>query len=220
MQKMEQAEKGLDPNDPKYHERLADLVKDEHAPHHDEAVSALLAMRTSDVADRQTRAKIARGFKDLALTTHFERRDACRGLVIWGGKYSVPILVQILDENKLGDNGPVFEALGDVATAEGATAAARYLGEFFNHDKAASALRRMGAVAEDALIEVAPSDDEKVSLAAVNLLGDVGTPKSYPVLRQGARSRNPAVKDAALASIRKIRTREQAAKASGTPATK
>jgi hypothetical protein len=216
----EKLARGPDPKAPDYHQQLAELLKEEHAPHHREAVKALLEMHPSDVADKETRAKIARGFKELALSTHFEKRDACRGLVIWGGKYSVPILVQMLDENKLGDNGPVFDALADMPTAEGATAAARYLGEFFNHDKAASAIRRMGAIAEEALIQVAPSDDEKVSLAAVALLGDVGTEKSYTLLRQAARSRNPAVKDAALASIRQIRTREQAAKAAAKPAAK
>jgi hypothetical protein len=192
-------------------EDFAELLADEHAPHHDEAVRKLLSMTPADVKDKKLRGKIARGFRELALGSHFDRDDAVRGLVIWGGKYSVPIIVQLLDEDRPGPQEAIFRALGDVPTAEGAAAATRHLGNFFNHDLAVAALRRMGPVAEDALIQAAPADNEDVSLAAVALLADVGTDKSLAILRKATRSRNYAVKEAAYASIRAIRTRQEKA---------
>ena len=69
----------------------------------------------------------------------------------------------------------------------------------------------MGGVAKDALIEVAPSEDPRICLAAIGVLGDVGTPKSFKVLRLGVASRNFQVREAAKNAIAKINTREDAA---------
>ena len=56
---------------------------------------------------------------------------------------------------------------------------------------------------------VNPSDDPKTSLAAVELLGDVGTSKSIRLLRQAMKSTNPQVREAAKQSSRMIRERER-----------
>jgi hypothetical protein len=70
----------------------------------------------------------------------------------------------------------------------------------------------MGEEAEDALLVVAPTQNPEVCLAAVQLLGDCGTVKSLPVLRNGLTSRNWKVRDASKESIRKIMARKNAAK--------
>ena len=68
----------------------------------------------------------------------------------------------------------------------------------------------MGPMAEDALIKAAPSDDAKVSLAAVQLLGEVGTKKSLPLLAKAGKSTNldvrSAAKDAAKAILERSKT--------------
>ncbi|MGI9456865.1 MAG: HEAT repeat domain-containing protein [Aeoliella sp.] len=147
----------------------------------------------------------------MALEDVLHNEVAVPGLVHWGRKLSVPILIQIKDREKMSVDDHVFEALAALKESAGAEAVARRLGDFFNHEMAVAALRQMGPAAEDALIEIAPSNDSKASLAAVELLGDVGTPNSYDLLRKAMKSSNREVKEAAKRSLKKIREREKAA---------
>jgi len=97
--------------------------------------------------------------------------------------------------------------LASFPDARGAEALSKKLGNFFNDKNAARALRRMGPVGEDALIKVASSDIPEVSLAAVQLLGEVGTQKSLTLLAKAAKSPNPDVASAAKTSMGSIRER-------------
>ena len=138
------------------------------------------------MANPDTRKLIARGYRSLAMEGRGGTEDeAIQGLVIWGGKYSVPVLIELMDNEKLSVSEHVFDGLAKSKDPRGAEAVARFLGNFFNHDKAAAALRKMGPVAEDALIKVAPSNDAKVSLAAVQLLGEVGTEQERVAVAEG-----------------------------------
>jgi hypothetical protein len=119
----------------------------------------------------------------------------------------VPFLIEIMDRERLRVPNEVFDGLAQLKDPRGAEALTRQLGNFFNHEAAAIALRKMGPVAESALIVVAPSDDPDVSLAAVQLLGDVGTSNSMRLLRQASRSSNPQIVDAAGIAMRQIRER-------------
>ena len=107
----------------------------------------------------------------------------------------------------------MYKALGDLKDERAAAPVAARLGNFFVHDKAYSCLRRMGPVAEDAILDVAPSSNPKVCLAAIQLLSENGTQKSLRFLRSAiTKSRNPDVRTAAKAAIRAIIDRSRAAK--------
>ena len=140
------------------------------------------------------------------------KEEAIKGLVIWGGKYSGPILLKILEDAGRFEEEHIIKALGDIKYAKAAPALAAKLGDFVLGKHARSALRKMGEEAEDALLAVAPSADPKICLPAVELLGDCGTKKSLPLLRKGATSRNFRVRDASKEAIRKILARQNAAK--------
>lgn len=187
--------------------RLAQLLNsDDHK--RSEAIDSLLKVRPSDVASADTRKLIARGFRSIAMEEHgFDRDKAVRGLVIWGGKYSVPVLIEILDSNKHRLDA-VYDGLAQLKDPQGAEAVAKRLGEFGNHEDAFNCLRKMGSVAEDALIKTAPASDPKVSLAAVQLLGEVGSDKSNSILQQASNAKNYEVKMAARESLKKIRLRK------------
>src|SRR5438105_3098771 len=74
--------------------RLAQLLNSDDTFGKREAVDAFLKVRPSDVPDANTRKLIARGYRDIATgTDFFEKEKAIQGLAIWGGKYSVPILI-------------------------------------------------------------------------------------------------------------------------------
>ena len=194
--------------------RLAQLLNSDDTWGKKEAATTLLVVRPQDVADPAVRKLIARGYRSLATdSTWGPSKESVRGLVIWGGKYSVPILVDLLDNSRGVTISPeLLDGLASLKDPKGAEAVAKKLGNHFNHEAAVSALRKMGSAAEGALIAAAPSNDAKVSLAAVQLLGDVGGEKSLPLLEKASSSRNAEVKQAARDSIKKIRQRQKTGK--------
>jgi hypothetical protein len=136
--------------------RLAQLLNSNDTFGKREAASTFLRVRPSDVANPETRKLIARGYRSLAVEDRGGLQDeAIQGLVIWGGKYSVPVLIELMEKEgtKLGASEELFAALSKLKDPRGAEAVAQYLGNFFSHDRAVSALRTMGPAAEDALIK-------------------------------------------------------------------
>jgi hypothetical protein len=209
-------EEGGDPSNPAYYDRLAEMATSDDVFKREKAVRVLLRTSPSKVTAEQKK-KIARAFKQLADDDHSSlREETIKGLVIWGGKYSGPILLKMLQDSRAFEVEHVIKALGDIKYAKAAPALAAKLGDFFHGKQAAKALREMGEEAEDALLVVAPTQDADVCLAAVELLGDCGTVKSLPVLRRGAASRNWRVRDASKEAIRKILARKNAAKGDDT----
>lgn len=197
-------------DDPEFHKKLCELMLDEgNWPLHDKTIDALLSLDPQDVEDKAIRQQIARNFRTLAEQDGppEDVGKAIRGLVLFGGKYSVPILIDMIEQEQLEVNAEVFHGLAKLKDPRGARAAAKTLGNFFNHKQAVSCLREMGPVAEDALMEAAPSDDPNISLAAVQLLGEVGTPKCLDLLARAAASSNPEIVEAARASTKAIRQR-------------
>jgi len=190
--------------------RLAQLLNSTDTHGRREAADTLLRVRPNDVANPETRKLIARGYRAVAMEDRLGQESAIRGLVIWGGKFSVPILIELMEKERTRVPEEIFEGLASLKDPQGAEAVARYLGNFFNNDAAVSALRRMGSVAEDAVMKAAPSNDPKVSLAAVHLLGDVGSDKSLPILQRAMQSRNAEIKFAARESTKRIRERKSA----------
>ena len=208
----EEKKKRLDPSAPDYYEKLADHMVSKNPFEQSEAIDLLLRIDPAKVTSAETRTKIARGFKELAEEGRFDnQRKAVKGLVIWGGKFSVPILLKLLDNHDKTLAREVIKALGELKDPRGAAPVAARLSDFFMRDEAQGALRNMGSVAEDALIEVAPTEDPRVCLAAVSLLGEVGTAKSFKVLRMGLTSRNAEVRLASKNAIARINTRREAA---------
>ena len=173
------------------------------------ALKRLATVDVSQVTDKQLYGDIARAIRDIATSgDSWTKKDAIMPLAVWGGKFSVPMLLKMLEEEKgQGDSELILAALAKNPTPESAEAVAKYVGNFFVNDEACQCLVQMGSVAEDAVIAVAPSDNPEVSLAAVLILGEIGTEKSIPLLRKATKSRNQEVKQAATGSIRKIQDR-------------
>jgi hypothetical protein len=211
----EQEMRGPDRSDPQYFEKLAERMAGSDHFRKTAAIDALLSATPADVPSAETRKLIARNFKKLAESDdHFSKEKAIKGLVIWGGKFSVPILLKMLDGSDRMNQKEIIQALGELGDPQAAEAVAARLGDFFTHETAYNALKQMGAAAEDALIAVGPSNNPKICLAAINLLGDAGTDKSFPFLREAQTSRNVEVRNAAKAAMRKIVARKNKSAAS------
>ena len=195
------------PSDPNFHEQLVESLLDERSHNHDFAVSQLLLLSPADIQDPELRKKIAVAFRAMAQEGGFDREKGIRGLMIWAGKYGVPTLIEIMEDAPMRIDAAVFNGLAQYPTPEGAEAVAAQLGNFFNHDVAARTLDKMGPVAEQALIKVAPSDDPRICLTAIGLLGEYGTEACLPLLRQAQKSTNPDVYNAAKLAFAKVRRR-------------
>ena len=124
------------------------------------AVEILVRTAPSDVASPETKKKIARAFRKLAeFGDNSMKEEAVKGLVIWGGKFSGPILLRMLDDAGPFDESYIIKALGDIKYAKAATALTKRLGDWQSGRAAVGALRAMGEEAEDALLMVAPSEN-------------------------------------------------------------
>lgn len=200
----------FDEKSPEYHAQLADLLTDERAFNHREAVQKLLNLKPADVPDKKLRVEIARGFRRLAFDSRFEQREGVQGLVIWGGKHSVPLLIELLGKaTEFGGDESIFDGLAKYPTAEGAKAVAGRLSNHFDREKAGRCLLGMGSVAEDAVLAVVPANELRVNLMAIGLLGEIGTKKCAATLRRAGKSRDPQIRMAATAASKAIRLRER-----------
>jgi hypothetical protein len=204
-------------SDPDYHKKLAGLMlNDANYQAKSQAIDALLAVQSEDIKDKTVRKQIAVNFRTLAERDGLpdDRGKAIRGLILYGGKFSIPILIEILKSEEMEAPPELFKAFVQYPDEKGAAAVANQLTNFFNRKEALRTLKQMGPAAEDALIAVAPSDDPEVSLAAVTTLGDVGTKKSLSLLNKAAKSPNQEVSSAAKGASKAIieRSRHPVAK--------
>ncbi len=205
------------PFHPNYHAQLAELLFDAQSPFHEKAVLGLLEVGPKDVPDKKLRGRIAQGYRHVAFETQAHMAEGVRGLVLWGGKFSAPLLIQLLERNAAGGMGgdeAVYAGLGEIATAEGAEAVvARVVAGGTSSEAAWACLRQMGPVAEAALVAELPFESPEANQAAIGVLGEIGTKKSNAILRRATKSENEAVATAALDALKAIGERARAAAA-------
>lgn len=196
-----------DKSDPKYYVKLAEMVKQRHGLDTDRAIGILLDTEPETV-DGETRKVVARAFRD-ALAEHSlgDTEELVRGLVLWGGKYSVSALVNIIQSSRFMVDASLLQALADSGDPSGAECLAAQLGNFHNRNDAERALRNMGPIAEDALIAAVPSTNPEISGRSIVILGDLGTEKCLDVLRRAKRSKNREIVEAATDALRRVQSR-------------
>jgi hypothetical protein len=172
--------------------------------------------------DKATRSGIARAYKEAVGESDLPsevRIDAVEGLVNWSGKYSVPILIDLLERGKdyfIHDRdlaATIVTALGTARDPKAVEPLTRLLADtkfgikMVEKPTVAVALTKIGAPAEQAMMDLAPHNDPEVSILSIQILGEIGTQKSVPLLRKARQSRNPLVRDAAKQAMDKINDR-------------
>lgn len=200
----------LDSHSFNYFEKLLERLTSDNIDKRREAIDILLRVKPEKVASSQTRKKIARAFKEMALDKENRDRDkAVQGLAHWAGTYSVPALLDILKEKNCAVEEEVLEALGSLKDVRAAEPVVAKLTDLSTHDIAYSCLKEMGPVAEDAVLAAAGSKDARVALAAIQLLGEIGTDNSVPFLKTALKKgAKPDIKFCARAALRAIAARQ------------
>lgn len=196
--------------------RLAERLGSEFFHEKQEAAAALLGGDLRHVGDKQVLRQIAKGFRDLTKDSHymaFESDTAVLGLMLYGGKYSIPILIEMAREEDVGRDDMLLKALATFSSPEVVEVFAAKLDDFGDRRDAIEALRQIGSLAEDAALadaQRAVREDEYFHIReTLQLLADIGTSKSEPFLQevlQGDRNRHPGE---AAEALRRVRLREQ-----------
>ena len=121
------------------------------------ALGRLLNTTPGDVPDKQVRAEIAQGMREVAFArtaSPQDREQAIRGLVTWGSNYSVPLLLKLLDDNSPFVQRAAIAALGELRDERAIEPLAdRFAASTFGEDDIAECLRVFGSQAEDAVLK-------------------------------------------------------------------
>jgi hypothetical protein len=166
---------------------LAEILGGESASRR-EAVDRLSNADPTRVASPELRKQFAQALRQVAFddrTDSLTRSKAVRGLVTWGGKYSVPLLIELLDA----DEPPplryaCYQALAELKDQRAIEpVAARLASGHLDAREAAECLEAFGPRAEDAVLKLFPPDGFMQGREMVTLLGKIGTKKSLRPLQ-------------------------------------
>jgi hypothetical protein len=173
------------PEHPNYwKQNLADL-KGESAERRQAAMERLAATgQRSPPAD--VRRELAQAMRDRA----FARTDpadsrvkAIEQMVRWGGRFSAPLLVELLKDEEPTVRQAVLAQLAPLRHPDAIEPIVEYFfAQAEGREAAATAIKSYGSAAEEALLKHAPKDDAAAIRAVLPLLAEIGTPKSAKYL--------------------------------------
>jgi HEAT repeat protein len=139
------------------------------------------------------------------------RMSAQMAIQKWGTEKNVPTLLKLLDSLDSSSRRTATEALGEISRdPDVAKRLAEELLEGNSTDRYGlqDALKKMGSVAENAVLALLKEDDEDVRKSALEILGDIGTRKSVDEIQALARNRsNSSVRYAAESALRQMERR-------------
>jgi hypothetical protein len=171
-----------------FREDLQDLQSD-WPPDREAALEHLTKAKPEDVKSKELRKQVAPAIKKIAFDEHASlesRRLAVQGLVVWGGKFSVPLLIKLLDDKSFYtfEHKTLFQALADLRDDRAIEPVAEKInGDPFGAEEAVRCLEVFGPKAEDALLKRPLPNFPQVTKKMVEFLGRYGTKKSLPQLR-------------------------------------
>jgi len=186
------------PLDPKfYKQNLADLrCYDEHRRR--QAVERLKRAKPKELRQEIAAALMER----LAEEDSWNQREVIEALGVWGGDEIIQPLIDLLQSNDHSLRNTVLEVLARRKDPRVVEAMVGLLGEFaLDVDKH---LVTMGPMVEDALLERFDDLNDRGQQEACEILGQIGTEKSIPKLKELARSRDFSLQRAAEEAVRKI----------------
>ncbi|MBV9124804.1 MAG: HEAT repeat domain-containing protein [Planctomycetes bacterium] len=137
----------------------------------------------------------------------FHLQAAIKAYALWAGPDGIPRLIFLLKNTDALTKPKVAEALGQFKDERAAEALAQQLSEFQDRSMASSALRKMGAVAEPAVLKQLQNPDGQVQAEACRILTAIGTQRSVPALQTASQSSQPLVSLEAQAALRVIAAR-------------
>ena len=193
---------------PDYHAQLAKLMIDEQGEiKNEQAIDELLQINPTSVWDKQVRKQIARNFRDLALADKLDRRRAADGLGKYGGKYSVPLLIKLSKRANAAELETIFKWLAEFKDPRGAVEVVSRLDHPNREELVKRTLIAMGPIAEQPLQALVRDRNPRKARAAIAVLAEIGTSKSYAKLREANNDSDFRIRNAARDALKKIERR-------------
>jgi predicted Zn finger-like uncharacterized protein len=133
--------------------------------------------------DEKRRADVVMALEPLLNDSDlFTRKFAIEALGVWGNKDALPLLLNAMREKD--NRGEAIKALGRLKDERAAEPIAERLEEFFDRHEAEEALKRMGPIAEKAVLTRLNHHDWQVRMTVCDILGAIGTKQSIPPLEK------------------------------------
>jgi hypothetical protein len=192
------------PRDSRFYQRnLEDLDSWDASRRRESAARLRDAAPTTGPARASIAAALRRRLKEDA-DSH-TRSAAAAALATWVEPENAPALADALKDSDRVVRRQVLEALGKLKDPRTAPAVAAMLPES-RHD-AAACLKAIGTAAEEAVLPYLKHADHWVRMEAAEVLGDIGTDKSLPGLRELSESREGLAPGSAKEAMEAIRKR-------------
>jgi hypothetical protein len=123
----------------------------------------------------------------------FVRRAAVPVLALWGGKDSVPALVQTLHNDDVFTRQAALESLANLKDARAVEPMAELLPQGIDRANAGKALQAMGSMAEKAVAVYLTHGDFGTRLEACHILKVIGTKESVAALQKATLNQQDAI---------------------------
>lgn len=126
----------------------------------------------------------------------------------WIDRESVPLILPFADSDDSNVRRGAILAFGGVKDARAASVVAKSLGrEGHEGNEAFGSLRKMGNIAEDALIDVLKNGNRQAQFPAAKLLGEFGTKDAVEPLREATKSKEFFLRVDASNALKKLEAR-------------
>ena len=146
------------------------------------------------------------------------RQNAARALGFWGTTNAVAPLLKTLEDAEFSVRWAAIGALARLKAPQAAAPLAKHLAVETDSLQAAQALKALGPLAEDAVIERLTDKDLEARRAACRILDEIGSQKSVPALTGTASDADSITAMLAEAALRAIEARRQSGGGSQPPA--
>lgn len=182
---------------------LADL-KSENATHYLGAMKLLQGKRNV-----KPNADISNALEEwLADKTEANRWQAAKCLEQWATIQAIPSLMKTLDDKSMITRHAAMMALARLQVEKTAEPIATHLANQKDRLGASKALKKMGVIAESAVLKQLENDDWMVRLEAVRILQVIGTDKSIQSLQARQSDSQPLIQRVANEAIQEIQKRQ------------
>jgi predicted Zn finger-like uncharacterized protein len=156
---------------------------------------------------KERRAEVARVLEALLKTNDmWARAEVAKALGTWGTKDSVPPLLALLKDPAQFVQWGALEALAQLKDERAVEPVAECLPNIHNRERAAKALRAIGAPAEKAVLKYITHQDTFVRVEVCNILKEIGTKASVEALQKATQDQ-PFVGPAAKQALEAIQAR-------------
>jgi len=176
-----------EPADPleSYKRSVSDFLSDNYGRQKD-GLEQLLRITPNDVSSPDMRKEIARAFKQVAFNENrytSDREKAVEGMAVWGGNYSVPLLLELLNAEDSSVREACYRMLAKLRDPRAIEPVARNLcKEPFGDDEALQCLGAFGSDAEEAILKNFPKWPALID-RTLDYLKKHGTEKSLTFLK-------------------------------------